>query len=226
MAAVHSLRIRLRRTQPDEPAVQLAGAGEVRQFHHDGPAGARGEQNRACRAHCLRGLPAQRRRQQARREREEQQIDQGQRHAPDLATGDAADQERQRGGRDDGEQRVAQEQELRGELAKHHVVATQVGEEQQAECALAFFFAEAVGGDEDAREQADDERVTGHHAEAGAARGAGHAHERHDCQLKQAQQQRHRRDREPDVARGFLPRALPQFTINNGEEGHGVMRDA
>ena len=83
------------------------------------------------------------------RERAEEQVREREHLPPEFAGCDPAQKQRQ--GEDRKKRNQAEEPVDRGgdHLAEHDVVAFQVGEEQQAEGALAFLFAQRIGGLED-----------------------------------------------------------------------------
>ena len=99
-------------------------------------------------------VAAQRRHANSRRQGKEQGVDGHQRHAAELAGCDAAQQHRQGQHRHHRQHPVEAVERGRCQLARHHVVAFQVGQEQQAQRSLALFLAETVRRVAHAAEQA------------------------------------------------------------------------
>ena len=100
--------------------------------------------------------------EQAEVERKKQRDDERQDDAPEFRAGHAAHHQGQREDGKDGQQTVNGLQRSRQQLAEHHVVAFQVGEEQESKGAFALLFAQAIGGEEHSGQQTESE---GQHAE-------------------------------------------------------------
>src|SRR6185369_5041186 len=80
--------------------------------------------------------------QNAQGQREEERVRQNQDHPPKLGSRDAAQKQRQTKQWENREQRVKRVQRGDNQFAEDDVVAAQVGQKQEAECAFAFLLAE------------------------------------------------------------------------------------
>ena len=179
------------------------------QPQHDGHAQTR---RVACRLRQRRG-------NHAGGEREEHRVQQNQTHPPEFREAHAAHEQRDGEHRQRGQQSVKSIERTRHQFAGHDIEAAQVGEEQEAERAVAFFLAQTIrrgARPGEQTEQAGNDRQPEKHQEAHLRRVLPEKREIDE----RADADHGQRDAGAQPIRPALARSHAQFAFDDGEQGH------
>ena len=138
-----------------------------------------------------------------------------------LRPGDAAQAEGEAQDRQHRQQRIEAAQGGCQQLAQHHVIAPQVGQEQQAQRSLALLFAQAIRSEEQASRQPGGQAQPGQHLEQNRSQaGRPGARQQADDHATGADNQRRQGRRDAQPERAALARRHPQLPAYDRQAVH------